>query len=432
MKIKIKEKQYSDILAVLESRKQRHKKPHKPDIIFRTLLKIVSIPDLHKTHFSYDKIGMERLGKREPALYLMNHSSFIDLEIVASMLYPKPFNIVATTDGFIGKNKLMRLIGCIPTKKFVNDTTLLKDMSYALHELKSSVVMFPEAGYSFDGTATMLPDTLGRCAKMMGVPIVMITTHGAFSRDPLYNNLQRRKVDVSAPMEYLLSPDEIASMSADEINAKINEKFSFDSFRWQQENHIRIAEPFRADCLNRVLYKCPSCRTEGKMLGKGSMIQCKSCGRKHFLTEYGKLVTKGGKLSFSHVPSWYAWEREEVRREIEEGSYSLDVPVDICVAIDTKRLYHVGEGRLTHTVDGFSLVGCDGQLSYHQRPLASYTLNSDFNWYEISDVIGIGNNDILYYCFPKDSGDIVAKTRLATEELYKIVKARRRQPAENK
>ena len=40
-------------------------------------------------------------------------------------------------------------------------------------------------------------------------------------------------------------------------------------------------------------------------------------------------------------------------------------------------------------------------------------------------VICIGNRDCLYYCFPKEPGDVVAKTRLATEELYKMKKQRR-------
>jgi hypothetical protein len=39
-------------------------------------------------------------------------------------------------------------------------------------------------------------------------------------------------------------------------------------------------------------------------------------------------------------------------------------------------------------------------------------------------VICIGNKDALYYCFPKD-GTSVAKTRMATEELYKMKKVRR-------
>jgi hypothetical protein len=36
-------------------------------------------------------------------------------------------------------------------------------------------------------------------------------------------------------------------------------------------------------------------------------------------------------------------------------------------------------------------------------------------------MIAIGTNDIMYYCFPKSDTDIVAKTRLATEELYKLI-----------
>ena len=34
----------------------------------------------------------------------------------------------------------------------------------------------------------------------------------------------------------------------------------------------------------------------------------------------------------------------------------------------------------------------------------------------------IGTGDTLYYCFPKTEEDVVAKTRLAAEELYKISK----------
>jgi len=127
-----------------------------------------------------------------------------------------------------------------------------------------------------------------------------------------------------------------------------------------------------------------------------------------------------GETEFSHVPDWYRWERENVRREIEAGNYLLDVPVDICMLIDTKALYRVGTGRLVHNKEGFHLTGCDGKLDYSQKPLASYSLNADYYWYEIGDVIGIGNTDVLYYCFPKGAGDVVAKARLATEEMYRM------------
>ena len=423
MKIKIREMAYEDVLAQPVG---THRKPIKQSFFFRLLLKILSFPDLRATNFTHREIGMEKLGKREPCLYLMNHSSFIDLKIAATIIYPRSFHIVCTSDGFVGKNWLMRLIGCIPTPKFVTDMALVRDMLYAVRKLNSSVLMFPEASYSFDGTATPLPDSLGKCLKLLGVPVVMIRAYGAFARDPLYNNLKLRKVDVSADVEYLLSPQDIKSRSAEELNGILQEKFSFDNFRWQQENNIRIAETFRADCLNRVLYKCPRCREEGKMCGKGVSLTCGNCGKEYELTEYGFLKALDGNTEFPHIPDWYRWERECVREELQDASYCMDVPVDICMMVNTKCIYRVGTGRLRHTVEGFRLTGCNGRLDYTQKPAASYSLYSDYYWYEVGDMICIGDTDALYYCFPVGGGDVVAKTRLAAEELYKMVKGAKR------
>jgi hypothetical protein len=86
----------------------------------------------------------------------------------------------------------------------------------------------------------------------------------------------------------------------------------------------------------------------------------------------------------------------------------------------------VGEGVLEHTKVGFHLTGCDGKLDYSQKATTSYSLYADYYWYEIGDVICIGDNKISYYCFPKAGGDIVTKTRLATEEMYKISKKNRK------
>ena len=408
-------------------KKAKHQKPWKQYKFFGWLLKFVSSFDLKATNFKYREIGMEKLGKKEPCLVLMNHSSFIDLEIVSTVLYPRRFNIVATSDSFMGiMNFVMRMIGCIPTKKFVMDPGLIRDMMYAVKELKSSVVMYPEASYSFDGTSTTLPESLGRCVKMLGVPVVMVRTYGAYTRDPLYNGLRRRKVDVSADMKYLLSKDEIYAKSAEEILDIIQQEFTFDNFRWQQENQVVVSEEFRAEGLSRVLYRCPHCDTEGAMEGKATKLVCNHCKKVYELTEYGYLQAEDGETKFDHVPDWYRWERECVKQEIEEGRYRLEVPVDICLMVNMKSIYRVGEGTLTHSEDGFHLVGCDGKLDYTQKPLASYSLYSDYYWYETGDVICIGDSNVLYYCFPKNCGDIVAKTRLATEEIYKIAKQKKK------
>ncbi|MBQ4119763.1 MAG: 1-acyl-sn-glycerol-3-phosphate acyltransferase [Clostridia bacterium] len=418
MKIKTKELAYSEVLKL---KPKKHKKPLKPLFLLALVIRVLSFFELLGVKFFYKKTGMERLSKKEPCLILMNHSSFIDLKIASALLFPRKYNIVMTSDGFVGKNLLMRLVGCIPTQKFISDSLLVRDIFHAVKKNGCSVLMYPEASYSFDGTATPLPESLGKLVKKLAIPVVMIRTEGAFAYDPLYNNLQKRKVKISAEIEYILSPEDITTKSFEEINDTLKAQFRFDNFRWQQENGVKITESFRADCLNRVLYKCPNCLSEGETEGKGITLTCKNCGKVYTLTEDGFMRAENGETEFSHIPDWYAWQRECVRKEISSGGYKIEREVDIYMMIDTKCVYKVGDGVLTHTKDGFSLVGCDGQLKYTQAPELSYSLYSDFYWYEIGDVISIGTPKVLYYCIPKTKRDIVAKARIAAEEIYKLL-----------
>lgn len=415
MKIKVIEKSYEEVLALP---KPKRILPKKPSILFRTLVRIVSQPDLWASRFSFTgKIDK----KGGPYLILMNHSSFIDLKIAYKILYPMPFNIVSTHDAFIGKAGLMRNIGCMPTRKFITDLTLISDMRKALTKNKTSVLMYPEAGYSLDGKSTALPDNFGRLVKILNVPVIFIKADGAFTRDPLYNGLQLRKVPVSATVTTLVSREELKSLSVEKIDAKISNAFNFDNFLWQKENGIKVTESFRADGLERILYRCAHCETEGQMVGKGTKLTCSACGKSYTLTELGELVADDGKTEFSHIPTWFNWQREKVREDIVSGKYILDTPVDIYVVKDYKALYKIGKGSLTHDLQGFKLSGCDGKLNYTQPALSSYSLNVDYFWYEIGDIICIGDEQALYYCFPPKNVS-VAKVRLATEEIYKLRK----------
>ena len=415
MKTAFLKKSYEEVVAMPRA---PHKKPHKPNIFFRTLIRVLSAKDLIPIDFSYKKVDMEKAGEG-PYLILMNHSCFLDMEIASALLYPLPYGIVTTSDGFVGKDWLMRQIGCIPTQKFVSDLTLVRDMDYMLKKNKTSVLMFPEAGYSLDGRATPLPRKMGGLLKLLKVPVISIHVDGAFLRTPLYNALKSRKVPIRAEMKCLLTPEEIREKSVEELDAILDEAFTFDHFKYQKENNIRISNPDRAHGLERIIYKCPHCLAEGKMKGEGEQLTCHACGKVWRLSELGEIEALDGKTEISHIPYWFDWERECVRREIEEGTYAMETDVEIGMLVDHKNIYLVGDGHLSHTKEGFVLKGCDGKLEYTQKPLASYSINADYYFYERGDIISFGNRDALYYCFPKDDTPVL-KARLAAEELYKI------------
>ena len=130
MKIRTQKKSYESVMALP---KAKRRKPLRPNFLLQTVIRIASLPDLWSTRFTFTKEGMEKI-KGQPCLILMNHSCFMDLMIASRVFYPKPYGIVCTSDGFVGKEWLMRFLGCIPTQKFVSDVTLIRDMEYMLKE----------------------------------------------------------------------------------------------------------------------------------------------------------------------------------------------------------------------------------------------------------------------------------------------------------
>jgi hypothetical protein len=156
------------------------------------------------------------------------------------------------------------------------------------------------------------------------------------------------------------------------------------------------------------------------MVGKGTQIICEHCGKVHELNELGQLEGVGFEAKFSHIPDWTKWEREEVRKEIIENKYKLECDVDLYMIVNTKAFYKVGEGTLLHNNDGITLNACDNKINYHQVAKSTYTLNCDYYFYEIGDVISFGDMKTLYYCFPKNVKDVVCKARFAAEEMYKL------------
>ena len=115
-------------------------------------------------------------------------------------------------------------------------------------------------------------------------------------------------------MTKILDAEQIEKMSVDEINALLREHFEYDDYRYWQESGFKITESYRAEGLEKVLYKCPSCKSEGKMATSGAELYCTECGKKYTLGEDGFLRASEGETEFPHIPDWFNWERTQVQK----------------------------------------------------------------------------------------------------------------------
>lgn len=397
------------------------KKPVKQKWYLKILAWLICLPVLLSPKRKVIKIGMKNV--KPPYVLLCNHNAFLDFKVTTKAIFPYSANYVVAIDGFIHREKLLRSVGCICKRKFTNDVLLVRHILYTVTKLKQIVVLYPEARYSLVGTPSVLPDSLGKMLKLIKVPVVVLNMKGHHLDSPFWN-LKHRRNRTEATMTKILDPEEIKELSIEEINHKIQEAFIYDEYQWQKDNNIRIAYKKRAEGLHKILYKCPNCLVEYQMDSKDHRIFCKQCGKKYEMDELGQLHATTGKTEFSHIPDWYEWEREEVRKEILAGQYLIEDDVIVDSLPNAKGFIPLGDGHLKHDANGFVLnYEIKGEKKTLVKDVASmYGCHIELEYNGKGDAIDLSTLDDTFHVYFKNLKNVVTKIHFATEELYKIKK----------
>ena len=397
------------------------KKPIRQPIYLKALIWVLSWFALLGKKKKIEKINME--GLKPPYMILSNHMSFLDFELTALATWPHRVNNVVNVDGYIKRAWLMEWIGSVCTRKFTTDLKLVRSISTVLKR-GDVLCLYPEARYSPCGVTSYLPPSLGKIVKKNKAPVVAVVHRGNYLTSPFWNFRKKRKVPLHTTLTQILTTEDIERMSVEEINDVIQKSLYYDEYRYQKENGILIKEPFRAEGLHRILYQCPHCKTESKMDSKGAELFCTACQKRWYMNEDGSLTATEGETEFSHIPDWFAWEREQVRTQVENGTYVFADDVDVFSLPRTHGFTKLGKGKITHDKEnGFVLTGHYNGSDYRiqRKPLEINSLHVEYDYFRIrrADCFDISTENDSFYCYPTQE-NIVTKMAFATEEIYRI------------
>ena len=353
---------------------------------------------------------------------MCNHNAFLDFKVATKAIWPARANYVVAIDGFIGREKLLRNVGCICKRKFTNDLTLVRHLKTTLKQGDIAVI-YPEARYSLCGTTAVLPESLGKMCKLFGVPVVTLICHGHHVNSPFWNLHNRKVKPTEAELSLLFTPEELKKTDVDVINKKIVGRFQYDDYKWLKERGIRIKYKKRAEGLHKILYQCPECKREFRMGSEGTKLFCRACGKSWTLSEFDELKADAGETYFSHIPDWYEWERLNVRREVENGSYSSgELKVHVNSLPNADRFIPIGEGTLIHDMNGFrvSVTDKDGTVREMTKTVPSlYSCHIEYEYLgKYGDCVDLNTLEDTWYIYPHGEDFAVTKMALATEELY--------------
>ena len=396
------------------------KYPIRQPLFFVGLIWLLSKIVLMFKKYKVEKINME--GVKPPYILLSNHMYFIDFELAAMATFPHRVNNVVNIDGYYRRPWLMELIGAICTRKFVMDLHLVKSIRKVLSR-GDILCMYPEARYSPCGTTSYIPESVGMLVKRNKVPVVVILHRGNHLDSPFWNFRKKRKVPLHTTMTQILTKEQVEAMSVAEINAAIREAMTYDDYKYQKENGIKITEPYRAEGLHKVLYQCPHCLAESKMSSKGTELFCTECGKRWNLNEDGTLTALEGETEFSHVPDWFEWERAQVVEQVRNGTYSFEDEVEVYSMPRCWRFEKLGAARLRHDInEGFILEGEYNGAPYrvHRAPMQTNSLHIEYDYCYLKplDCVDISTESDSFYCYPKTKTDVVTKMGFATEAIF--------------
>jgi len=260
----------------------------------------LSYPDIIKHKNKITKVDMK--GLKPPYLLLCNHNAFMDFKVATAAVFPHRANYVVAIDGFLKREWLLRTVGCICKRKFTNDIILIKQLKHVIDKGDIAVV-YPEARYSLCGTTAVLPESLGKLARLLKVPVVTLICNGHHINSPFWNLTDRKVKGTMATMKQILTASELKTKPLEEINEIIRKEFYYDDFAWQKENNIIVNFPKRAEGLHKVLYQCPHCKAEYKMSSKNEILRCNACGKEWEMTELGELKATKGEQNLAIFPT---------------------------------------------------------------------------------------------------------------------------------
>ena len=371
----------------------------------------------HKAKIRKENMG----GIKPPYILLANHNAFLDIQMLRYITFPHKMSYVVAIDGFLGRKDFLESIGCICKRKFTTDPYLVKNIEHVLLKQKHILTMFPEARYSLCGTTAIIPKSVARMVKHFKVPLVILKMNGHHINSPFWNLRMRKIKGIEASLKCVATSEEIEAMDIDEIDNIIQHEFIYDEYAWQKKNNIHVKFDWRAEGLQKVLYKCPHCGTEYQMSTKGTILKCEHCQKEWEYTELGELVAKDGDTEFSHIPDWYEWEREEVRKEVVNGTYHFESEVHTDI-LPKDKFIPIGKGKLVHDLNGFKLTGVFEDKPYELviPSNATYGVHIEYEYLgQFGDCVDLNTLDNTYYVYPERKDFSVTKISLAVEEIYK-------------
>ncbi|HOQ75573.1 MAG TPA: lysophospholipid acyltransferase family protein [Thermoclostridium sp.] len=303
---------------------------------------------------------------KPPFVVIGNHTNNWD-PFILSCKISEPIHFVTSVEQFRSRTMrfLLGLAGCIPKTKAMSDATTVKSI-FHVRNRGDVVGVFPEGKRCWDGKTEEILYPTAKVLKSLGVPVVAFQVNGAYLSHPRWA-VTSRKGKIQINYGILFTPEQLKTLSADEIYEKMCAALRTNEYSWQEERMIPFVGKRLAERLERVLFLCPKCGQVGRLYSKGDTLTCLACGETVTYNQYGYFEKDGGEPHFKSVLEWNQWQLKELEGMVLDRMANPDGPIfeDREVTLFTGQRYvairKLRRGTLRLYADRLEFIGRDNQ-----------------------------------------------------------------------
>ena len=300
-----------------------------------------------------------------------NHASRIDYVFTAPAFWPDTFNFVVGYNEFFRSHlaAVLRIMQVVPKKNFVHQPYSIRQMIRIIRA-GGRLIILPEGMSSISGANQPCALGSGHLLKHLGVPVLYTKIAGGYLTAPKYNlNDRPGRVDVTVGV--LLTAEQVKAMTAEEIQACLDEKLWHDDYEWNKSARVKFdGHGEMAKNLHQLLFWCPRCGGELCMESEGDTIRCRHCGNTAHVNEYYDLLPEPGSEFPATQRLWFDAQRAHVREMVAKEGFELREHVKLGTLPKYRFLKNqetseiTGEGELRLDREGLHFEGVNGGAPY--------------------------------------------------------------------
>lgn len=201
---------------------------------------------------------------------------------------------------------LKTMCGWIVKGRDNHPSVLINDMTASAKE-GVPLGLFAEGTITPNGETGFFSPRTGQLVKDLGVALITYRVKGGFFHTPRWGTgLRKGRIQAGVVHEY--SPEELAEMTAEEVNAIIKRDIYVNAFEEQRKRLRYYKGKNLAEHIERILYICPHCQQVGTLHSKGNFLTCE-CGYKVEFGQDGFFHECEKALVFDNVLDWDKWQK---------------------------------------------------------------------------------------------------------------------------